>query len=164
MTRFATIGLVFGMAALAGWYFLTGGEVGKIKRVVETARASVSWDGRESELEQLAAIGRLTGCVTHNVEVQIDILGGPSGSLSGVDDLKPAILAARRQMPLVNVSILDMDVILRDDTHARVELTANFTTDKPKEINPQEFALSLRKINGSWLIEKIESIRTLRPQ
>ncbi|HTI71092.1 MAG TPA: hypothetical protein VMF06_14070 [Candidatus Limnocylindria bacterium] len=164
MKKITAFGSFLGLAVVLLWYANRDGESARVKRVVEEARSAVSWDGSETALQQIAAAGRLAGCLSKDVEVKVDVLGGLSGGLSGADEVKGAVLAARQHIPRLEVQFLDLTVSFTDPTHAKVELTANATTDKPKEINPQEFVLLLHKNEGHWYIDRVETIRTLQSQ
>jgi len=142
MKKITAFGSFLGLAVVLLWYANRDGESARVKRVVEEARSAVSWDGSETALQQIAAAGRL----------------------AGADEVKGAVLAARQHIPRLEVQFLDLTVSFTDPTHAKVELTANATTDKPKEINPQEFVLLLHKNEGHWYIDRVETIRTLQSQ
>ena len=146
------------------WFLTRDGEEGRVKAVIEKARAVATWSGHESQLKTLADISRLDSVLTRDVQVRVDVLGGLRGALVGAEDVRTSLLASRQHIPKLEVKILDLTVTFPDPKHARVELTANFATDKPKEINPQEFLVQLQKNEGSWYIDRIETVRTLQSQ
>ena len=164
MKRLSVYGSVIGILALILWFLNRDGDVGRVKAVIEKARAIATWTGHESQLQTLADINRLDSVLSRDVEVRVDVLGGLRGALVGADDVRTSLLASRQHIPRLEVKILDMTVTLSDPKHARVELTANFATDKPKEINPQEFLVLLHKNEGSWYIDRVETVRTLQAQ
>ena len=88
------------VAALIGLWWIIPSEEQRIRRVLEQARSAVSADGQTADgLALLARVGRLTQCLTRDVEIQVDVFGGLSGNLSGVDEVRAAAAGLSQQFP-----------------------------------------------------------------
>ena len=82
-----------GLVALAigALWWLIPSEEERIQQVLEQARASVSSEGKPADgLALLARVSQLTQCLTRDVEIQVDVFGGLSGNLNGVDEVRAA--------------------------------------------------------------------------
>ena len=63
----------------------------------------------------------------------------------------------------LDVKVYDVVVTFGPQTGtARVELTASMSSGKQEGFTAQEFALQLVKREGAWLIQRAESVKTLR--
>jgi hypothetical protein len=134
--------------------------------VIEKARASVSWEasGNQGNLDALARVGDLTGCLTKDIEIKVDVVGAPADGIEGVDAVRAGMMIARQTLPRLQVKIHDLEVALLDPERARATLTASASTDGTRDFSAQEFEFTMRKVDGRWYIRRVETVRTLRQQ
>ena len=131
------------------------------KRLAEVARA-VSFVPNEGTVAKLMNVERLASRFSPDVEVRIDVLGGGHFTLNGRDEITQAAMAARSQLNSLAVTFLDVNVALGlDKQSAVVDLTAKATVPGRKEFEVQEMKFTLKKIDGAWLITRVESVKTL---
>jgi hypothetical protein len=131
------------------------------KRLAELAQAA-SIAPNESPLARLANSQKLIGFFTRDVEVAVDVPGQSLQTFSGRDALSEAVTGARSCLQSLKIQFLDVHVALGEDRQtAIVNLTAIARMPGEKDPVPQEMKLSLKKIDGDWLVQKVETVKTL---
>jgi hypothetical protein len=127
------------------------------RRLTELARtASISIG--EGDLARLAAARRLAGFFSTNVEVNVDLPGLARQNIMDRDEITQAAMIAHTR----TVKFPDISVTLAPGRQsAMVDLTVE--ADVPGEQSPlvQEMKFTLKKIDGEWLIIRVETVRTL---
>jgi len=154
--------LITGLVALGLWWIVPSEEQ-RIRKVLQQARASVSGGAQPSDgLALLARVGQLTRCLTRDVEVQVDVFGGLSGNLTGVDEVRAAAAGMAQQFPGLEVRLSEIRVGDLEPGSARVTLVATLETGSRNGRTTQEFELRFRKWEGRWYISKVSTVRALR--
>src|SRR6185437_2531865 len=70
--------------------------------------------------------------------------------------------AALRNLSSLKVELLDPNLALSPDKQsAVVDLTARVKLPEERDFIVQEMKFTLKKINGAWLIIRVETVRTL---
>ena len=152
------------LAALSVWLWLVvfpGPEKVIRKRLTEIARTA-SFSSNQSDLARLAAAQGLAGCFATNIEVSIDVPGHGRITLSGRDEIMQTALAARGAMSGLSVKFPDINVTVEPDKQSAVaDLTLEGIILGETDHIVQEMKFTLQKIDGQWLITRVETIRTL---
>lgn len=154
-----------GLVALAigALWWLIPSEEERIQRVLEQARASVSSEGKPADgLALLARVDQLTQCLTRDVEIQVDVFGGLSGNLTGVDEVRAAAAGMAQQFPGLKVRLSEIQISELMPTSARATLVAAIDTGSRNGQTAQEFELRFRKWEGRWYISKVATVQALR--
>jgi hypothetical protein len=129
------------------------------KRLAEVAQVA-SFTSREGPLAQLANSQKLTTYFSSDVVVTVDVPGRSPQTFSGRDTLLQGAMGARSVVGSLSVEFLDMNVALgADKLSAVVNLTAKGKT--PTDLLVQELKVMLQKIDGVWLIIRVETVKTL---
>jgi hypothetical protein len=155
------------LAALAGlgyWLytvFFPGPEKVIRHRLAKLAQvASIRPD--QGLLSRGAAIQELAGYFDSEIEITVNWRGGSQQSLAGRDEILETAKLAHARFKHLKIEFLDLSVTLAPDKQsATVHLTAKVTSSDQSDFQVQELKFHLRKVNGDWLIFKIETIRTL---
>lgn len=156
--------LLAGLVMLSIWAwqrFFPGPEQAIRKQLTALARAATVAPN-EAPLTRIANAQRLASHFTGDAEIAVD-LPGRSATLSGKDDVLQAALAARNTLSSLRVQFVDITVAVAGDRRTAVaQLTAK--ADFPGETVPEveELKVSLRKDDGQWLINRVETVSTLR--
>ena len=160
--RKTLIGVLIAVAVCALWWVIPSEEE-RIRRVLELARSSVSSEGKPADgLALLARVGQLTQCLTRDVEIQVDVFGGLSGNLTGVDEVRAAAAGMAQQFPGLKVRLSEIQISELMPTSARATLVAAIDTVSRNGQTAQEFELRFRKWEGRWYISKIATVQALR--
>ena len=141
--------------------FFPGPEEAIRKQLTGLAQAA-SFSGNEAPLARLANAQKMAGFFTTDVEVTVDIPGRSQQTFSGREEVMQAAVAARSTVSGLRVDFLDMIItVLPDGQSALVNLTARAKVPTEKDFYVQELKLSLKKVQGDWLIFRVETVKTL---
>jgi hypothetical protein len=92
----------------------------------------------------------------------VDIRGYPPMSFEGRDELVRWIMGARQNWSWLKVEFLDVNVTINADGQTAVaNFTGKATVPSDRDFFVQEFNFLLKKVDGKWLIYRIESVKTL---
>jgi len=159
------------LAGLGLWALIPTEEQ-RIRKVLEQARAAVSADGAPGgsvpaggpggPLATLGRVGRLTQCLTRDVEVQVDVFGGLSGNLQGVEEVRAAAAGLVQHLPGLQVRFSEVEIREVAPPEARATLVATIDTGGREGRAAQEFELKFRKWEGRWYISRVATVRALR--
>jgi hypothetical protein len=131
------------------------------QRFADLARtASVSADA--GDLARLSAARSLAGFFATNVEMNLDL--PRVGRLSSMDreEITQMYLAASSRGGGMQVKFPDLNVTVAPDSlSAVVDLTVTATIAGEADAIVQEMKVTLHKIDGQWLITRVETVRTL---
>ena len=130
------------------------------KRLGELAKAA-SFSTNEGLLATAFNASMLGGYFTPDVQVTVDV-PGTQHTLSGRDELLQAAVGARSQVGSLSIEFPDIKVVVAPgrDT-AVVNLTARGKIAGQRDSYLQELRLRMVKIKREWLINQIETVRTL---
>jgi hypothetical protein len=145
-----------------GWIVLHPSPERLIRKQLDGVARAVSFGPDQGNLARLASAERLGGFFSTNVEVQIDVPGRQEHRLAGRDEIQQAALGARASLHALRVIFPDVTVIISADEESAVaDLTLEAQSEGEMDRIVQEMKVTLRKINGQWLIVKVETVRTL---
>ena len=154
----AVLGLV--LVFLVWRHFFPGDEA-RIRQVIARAAKAGSVAGNEGDLGRTIKAADLASLCTSDISVKVDALG-MRGGLDGRDQVRMAAMQLGNTFG--NYRIVPGEIVVREigDGSARVTLTASFEGGTPADFNAQEFELGFRKVEGRWLIARVETVRALR--
>jgi hypothetical protein len=149
-----------------GWFgwrrFFPPPETVIRKRLTELAK-SASFTPNESPLAQGANLLKATSFLKPDVVVTIDVRGQSQQTYTDRDTLMLAAGVLRQALGSLQVEFVDMNVAVAPDKKAAVvNLTAKGKTRGDLQV--QELKFTMEKINGDWLISRIETVKTLSRQ
>jgi hypothetical protein len=156
--------LLVAVAALGvwAWVALHPSPERLIRKQLEGVARAVSFGANEGNLTKLAGAERLGGYFSTNVDVQINVPGRQEHRLAGREEIQQAALAARASVQALSVAFPDVTVIVNADEESAVaDVTLQARIGGEPDMIVQEMKFTLRKINGQWLIVKVETVRTL---
>jgi hypothetical protein len=130
-------------------------------RLARLAR-DASFNSGEGTLAILNKAEKIGDYFSTNVEVDLDIPGRLEHSFASRDEITQAAAAAHGAVGGLKVEFLDMDVAVgTDQTTATVDLTLKAQAEGDKDGIWQEMKFTFQKIDGAWLITRVETVRTL---
>ncbi|MGB8370974.1 MAG: hypothetical protein ACLPYZ_10985 [Limisphaerales bacterium] len=131
------------------------------QRLVELAHtASVS--SGESDLARLAAARSVAGFFSTNVELAVELPELARNSLMDRDEIMQAALMARSRAGGVQVKFPDINITVAPDKQSAVaDLTVEANVSGEHNPFVQQMKFTLQKIDGRWLITRVETVRTL---
>jgi len=155
--------LVAALIALGIWgwgVFFPSPEKVIRKRLGELAKAA-SFSSKEGLLAKAWNASVLGEFFTPDVQVTVDV-PGTQHTLSGRDELLQAALGARSAVGSLSIELPDIKVTVAPDKNsAVVNLTAKGMVSGQRDFYLQELRLRMTKIKRDWLIDQIETVKTL---
>jgi len=131
------------------------------QRLAEVAKAA-SFPSKESPLAVAANSQRLTTFCTDDIMITVELPGRSQHTVNGRDELLQGAMAARSFAPGLKVEFVDVTVTLAPDRQSAVaNLTAKGNVPGEKDLLVQELKIKLKKVGRDWLIERIETVKTL---
>jgi len=157
--RLLVLLLVAGLAILALRGYLES-DRRQIERQFERLAEAASVQGTESPIEQIAQAAQVVRFFTNDVVLR---LGQDSSSvIAGRDALVALAAQARRRGPL-QVMFDDVQVSVGGPDSASVyaTVTATGANLQSEVVEAREISVTLQKVDGDWLIARVEGVRTL---
>jgi hypothetical protein len=132
------------------------------KRLTEVAQAA-SFNADEGAVAKLQNNQKLVGCCTPDIQIIVDV-NGQRRTCNGKDELFQTLMFARAQvLSSCNVELQDPVITISPNKqNAFVDLTVRARSSNDPDLILQECNFTFQKIGRSWLIRKIEPVKTLR--
>jgi hypothetical protein len=158
--------LLFLAAAVAlaawAWVALHPSTERLVRRQLAGVAHSASFGPSQGTLAKLSSAESLADFFSTNVEIKIDVPGYQQHHLAGREEIQQAALAMRAWVKSLSVNFPDVNVTVNTDQQSAIaDLTLQATVAGERDMIVQEMKVTLRKINGQWLIVKVETVRTL---
>jgi hypothetical protein len=161
VARILLVLLLSAVGVWVWWRFFPNDQTA-VRRQLEQDARYVSFSPGESAISKGLAINSLMDDCTDDVEISVDIQGYQRQSMSGKDELRPAATIVRAHLTSLKVEFLDMNIEVAPNRQtAIVDLTAKIRVPGEQEFFPQELKFTMKKVNGKWMIRKIETVKTL---
>jgi len=158
------IAALLALAALGYWLwtvFFPSDEAIIRKRLTKVATL-MTFDSQEGNIARAMNVNEAAGYFARDVEIIIDTPAQSKFTLSGRDELTQRALGVRMLLKGLAVRFLDLNITLApDNSEATVNLTGEARVPGDRDLFVQELKFFLRKIEGQWLIIRVETVRTL---
>ena len=159
--RLILLALVAGLGIWLWTVLFPGPEKVIRRRLLELARAA-STAPNESDLMRLAAARSVAGYFATNVEFNVDSPRFSKHDTMDREGIAQAVLVARSRPGGFRVNFPDVDVtVARDRQSAAVDLTVEVNLPGERDPVLQEMKFTLCRVDGQWLITRVETVRTL---
>jgi len=158
--RLAGLAALIGLLIWGWWVFFPGPERLIRKRLQELA--TVASFSNEGAVAKAYNAKKVTTYFTEDISITAEIPGRGTQTLQGIDTLQQVAMGARQNWSGMTVEFLDIHVTLgADKTTATANLTGKLTLAGERDFSVQEFNFTLKKVGGTWLIERVEMVKTL---
>ncbi|HEY5909598.1 MAG TPA: hypothetical protein VJA21_03230 [Verrucomicrobiae bacterium] len=148
---------------LWAWRHLFPGPEQIIRQRLSQIAATASTSGDEGIIPKAARVQKLTTFFTPDVQITIEVPGLITQEISGIDELTQLAAASRSMGQAIRVELIDVSVTLAPDKlSADAHMTGKATWPGERTPQVQELKAHLRKVDGQWLIDRAETVRTLR--
>jgi len=159
---------IVGAAALIGlgvwaWFILFPSPQKVIRSRLTTLAKTVSFEPGDGAVSRGYSAQKAAGFFTTDIEISVEMRGHSPLHFDGRDEVQQALLAAGRMWRGLKIEFLDINVTLGPDKQtATANLTGKATVVGDREFEVMEFNFYLRKVDGQWLIHRVESVKTLQ--
>lgn len=155
------------LAALVGlgywlWTVFFPGDEAVIRKRVNRIATLLTFDSKEGNFARVANVEEVANLFAPEVEIVINTPWQSEETLLSRAEVRQRAFAARSTLSGMTVTFLDLSVTVSPDKlEAVVDLTGQLDVPGSREMNAQELKFHLRKIEGTWLIVRVETVRTL---
>ena len=166
MKKLIRLVLLVGMIALAVWVGLNLFPNPKqaIRNRLNKLAQLASYSAREGNLSRIANIQKLGLLFSDDAQVTVDVPGLEAHTFNRREELMQAAMAAKSVSTAIKAEFLDMNIELGSgNLSALVDLTLKAKVTGDNDMIAQELKFTMKKINGDWLITRIETVKTLKP-
>ncbi len=152
------------IAALAfwGWRILFPNPERVIRQRMQELAVLASFAPNEAPLAKLMNSQNIGSYLAGNVEAVVDVPGRSQQTFSGRDEIVGAATAARNNLASLTVEFVDLTVTLAPDKQSA---SANFTlkarVSGERDWYVDEMKATWRKVDGKWVISRVETVKTL---
>lgn len=159
--RIVLLAALVGLGIWSGRFFFPSPEQAIRKRLGELAQMA-SFSTSESGPAKVLNSEILSSFCTADVEMNIDIPGRARQTFSGRPEVLKAAMWARSLPSSLQIEFLDVNVAVNPDKVSAVaNLTGRGKIPGEKDFLVQELKFTLKKVEGDWLISRIETVKTL---
>jgi hypothetical protein len=156
------VAITFLAISFFAWRFLFPSPERVIRSRLQELATLASYQANEGAIAKAYNATQISGFFTPDVVVTGDIPGYGNLTVNGRDNLMQGALAARQRIAALKVEFLDVNVTIGSDGQTAVaNLTAKATASGERDFSVQEFNFMLKKVDGKWLIYRVESVKTL---
>ena len=158
---------IFGAIALTGlcvwgWFTFFPSPEKAIRSRLNKLAETISFEPQSGVISRAYQTEKAAAFFTTEAEVQVEVRGMDPQHLGGRDEIQQALLLANRSLRGFKVQFLDINVTLgADQQTAKANLTGKWTIGNSRDFDVLEFNFLLRKVDGVWLIYRVESVKTL---
>lgn len=144
------------------WYVFFPGPERAIRARINKLAQIVSFEPGDGIVVRGYHAETAAGYFTTNAEISVDARGWKSISLNGRDEILQAMMTAARLWKGLKVEFTGIVITLDPDKQsARVNLTGKGTIPGERDFDVQEFNFYFQKVDGEWLINRVETVQTL---
>ena len=164
MKRLVQVILLAIVAALAFWLWtvLYPSPEKVIRSRLTNLAQTLTLKSGEGNFKKVYTMEKLPDFFTPDVVVNVEIRGYSPASVEGRAELVQAIMGARGSFEWLKVQLVDINVTLDADKQTAVaNLTAKATASGQPDLFVQEFNFMFRKVDGKWLIFRVDTVKTL---
>jgi hypothetical protein len=131
-------------------------------RLIKLARTA-TFEPKEGNISRALKIDKLGGFFADKIELNVDVPGLHPDAITSREELKQAAMAAATIARGIQTDFDDIKIELNPDRLAAyVDLTLNGKVTGESDPIIQQLKINLKKIDGDWLITKVQTIKTLR--
>ncbi len=156
--------LLAALAALGVWLWMIlfpSPEKVIRQRFAALARAASS-SADESDLMRLAAGQNVAGFFSTNVELKVEIPNFNDHSSVEREEIAQAVVIGRSRSGGLKVTFPDVNVAVNPDKLSAVaDVTVDADVRGEHDSFLQEMKFTLHKVDGQWLIIRVETVRVL---
>jgi hypothetical protein len=134
-----------------------------IRKELSELAVAASISPNEGALTKLAKTQKLASFFCTNAQIAVDVPGRSIQTLTSREDIQQAAMSARMMLSSLKVQFVDIIVSIGADRQSAVvhlTATANLPGEKLPEV--QELKIGFKSSNHDWLIDRLETVKTLR--
>jgi cytoskeletal protein RodZ len=156
--------LLAALGALGFWLwtvFFPSPEKIVLKKVAQLAATATISPG-DGALTRASKANSVFGQFATDAEIVFDVPGFVIQTFSGRDEIREAAMGGFSRVSSLKVDFLDAAAkVGADKQTAEVTCTARVSAGDSKDFGIQELRFQFRRMDGDWLITRLETVKTL---
>jgi hypothetical protein len=157
---FAVVGIA---VAFWLWTVLFPSPQRVIQKRLNQLASTATFEPKEGLVSRALKVDKLGSFFADKIELNVNVPGLHPDSVTTREDLKDAAKVAAGTARGLSIEFIDMKIELNPDKEAAyVDLTLNGKVSGESDPIVQQLKFNLKKIDGEWLITKVQTIKTLR--
>jgi hypothetical protein len=164
MKRAVQIVLAVAVIALGFWLWtvLFPSPEKVIRSRLDALAKAISFNSGGGLLSQAYNAEKAADFFTTDVELELNLAGYEPITMHGRDEVLQSAAAARGRLTSLKVEFPDVNITIDPGGQtAKVNLTGKAIMPGERDISAQEFNFMLKKVDGKWLIYRVETVKTL---
>ena len=142
------------------WTILFPGPEKIVRKRLAQVAAEVSFNSGENPLVIAVRSENLAARFSTNVEVNVNVPEFGRQGFVGRAEITQAAAGARVRLGSLKVEFPDMSVTVAPDKQSAVaDVAVKFEASGEKGSNLQEIKFTFQKIDGDWLVTRVETVR-----
>jgi hypothetical protein len=122
----------------------------------------VSFSQDENGIIKMAHAQSVADFFSTNIEINVDVPGHGPVTLDDRAQITQMALASRQQFSSIDIKFPDINVTVAPDKNsATADVTVDITISGERDTVVQEVKFTYQKIDGHWLITKVETVKTV---
>ena len=131
-----------------------------IRKQLDGVARAASFGSGEGSLATLAAADNLGDFFSTNADVQVELPDRQEHRLAGREEIRQAAMAARAAVQALSVTFPGVAVTVNADQESAVaDVLVLARVPGERDTIERQMKFTLRKIDGQWLIVKVETVR-----
>lgn len=133
-----------------------------IRHRLEKLASDASFTSTQGNFSRLVGGEKVSGFFSTNIEININVPGQEQVTFASRAEITQAALGVRERLKSLSVKFPDVNVTLAPDKQSAVaDVTLEAAVSGERDAIVQELKISFQKIEGVWLITRIETVRTV---
>lgn len=133
-----------------------------LKRIASLA-ATATVSASDGAITRAAKVSSLIGYFSTDAEIHIDVQGVATHTITGRDEIRETAAGGFANVTSLKVQFDDATArVAPDKQSAEVSCTARVSAGNEKDFGIQELHFQFKKIDGDWLITRVETVKTLQ--
>ena len=133
-----------------------------LRQKMATLAETVTFNDKTNPITRAAKAQKVIAMFATDAQVTLDASGYGGRNFSGREEISEAVGMAFGGMQGLRVEFLDVNVqVAGDKQTANIGCTAKIFFGGSKDFGVQEMRFQFKKVDGTWLIHKVETVKTL---
>lgn len=161
IVRIILLGVVGGLGFWLWTVLFPSPEKIVLKKIAALA-ATATISGNDSNLARAGKAVKAASFFATNAEIVVHIPDLANRTVSGREEIKESAMAGFARISSLKVQFFDATAAIGSNKQtAEVSCTAKISTANHKDYVVQELRFEFKKIDGDWLIVRVETVQTL---
>ena len=133
-----------------------------VLRKISSLATTATFSAADGNIARANKASNFVGYFAVDAQIIIDGSGQTARTLSGRDEIRESALGGFGGISALKVQFLDVTVRIGTDKEtADVDCTVRALAGDSKDFGVQEMHFQLKKVDGTWLITRTETVKTL---